>query len=162
MNGEFNATTLAAAINLVYALKTKQISVVGLNTNARLEPLEMAEFVARHPQIRRSISLAKNLSSLAPPSMIGAAHFVASELDLIQADAFLESLNTGQNLEAGNPILLLRERFIQNKGTIAKLHTNYLFALTIKAWNAYHAGTQIKNLRLRTDGPNPEPFPTPI
>ena len=162
MRGETNANTLSASIILIHALKTNQIAFASTNANCRLEPAEMEAFLADHPRLRDSVSLSTTLKGLVSQSMLAAVHFLASEINQNQADAFFESLHTGANLSAGHPILALRERFIQNKGATAKAHTNYLFALTIKAWNAYRTGAKTKILYLRADGPNPEPFPTPI
>jgi len=162
MGGEKNANTLSASIILIHALKTNQIAFASTNSNCRLEPAEMEAFLADHPRLRDSVSLSTTFKGLVSQSMLAAVHFLASEINPSQADAFFDSLHTGVNLSEGNPILALRERFIHNKGAIAKAHTNYLFALTIKAWNAYRTGAKTKILYLRTDGLNPEPFPTPI
>jgi hypothetical protein len=162
MRGETNGNTLSASIILIHALKTKQIGFASTNLNCRLEPAEMEAFLADHPRLRDSVSLSTTLKGLVSQSMLAAVHFLASEINPSQADAFFESLQTGANLSPGNPILALRERFIQNRGATSKLHTNYLFALTIKAWNAYRTGTNMKVLYLRTEGAIAEPFPTPI
>lgn len=68
-------------------------------------------------------------------------------------------LITGANLEAGSPVLALRNTLfeINRRG----VHSDYMSrrriaGLTVKAWNRWRDGENVKQLRFASS----EPFPT--
>lgn len=75
-------------------------------------------------------------------------------------DEFFALLESGSNLDATSPILMLRNRLIGNASSRTKLAVRDVVALFIKAWNLYRIGGSVQNLRWRRDGAKPEAFPT--
>jgi hypothetical protein len=70
---------------------------------------------------------------------------------------FLEKLSSGNNLSDGDPILLLRNRIIDDMSNIAKLSATIKLALTIRAWNHFRDGKTLKILQHSTQGDFPIP-----
>lgn len=73
------------------------------------------------------------------------------------ANEFFNCVETGANLSAGSPIILLRNRLISAKTnrqeTISRL---YMYALTFKAYKLFRDGAEVRNLWVRFDGDSPE------
>lgn len=78
---------------------------------------------------------------------------------------FFKTLETGENLELGNPIYVIRQQLIamnaRTTATRAKPPPAHQIALLIKAWNAYRDGAYVSNITWRSGGLKPEPFPEP-
>lgn len=97
-------------------------------------------------------------------AVIGLAWILFRELDVEKADLFMDALKEGTDLKNGNPILVLRDRFIDlkvdkqinKKGTIPN---EIPLALMIKAWNKWRVGSTISKI---TWDPSREQYPLPI
>ena len=93
----------------------------------------------------------------------GILYYRFSQIDQEDADDFFGKLRSGAGLERGNPILALRDRLIAMKAqTNNRASAVLMAALTIKAWNAYRNGDEVRLLRWSAGGANPESFPEPI
>lgn len=80
-------------------------------------------------------------SSVAALAMIDAGHTVHEVSD------FWESVKVGAGLDEGDPILTLRNKLSFNSGSNAKLSTNILLMLCVKAWNAHIMGERLYQLK---------------
>lgn len=78
---------------------------------------------------------------------LSSMHFILSELNSEKANDFCWSLITGERLEKGNPIYVLRAKLIHDLASTAKLRPVIKTALIIKAWNYYIKNKEIKLLR---------------
>tara|TARA_Y100000310_G_scaffold271664_1_gene286271 strand:+ start:728 stop:1858 length:1131 start_codon:yes stop_codon:yes gene_type:complete len=74
------------------------------------------------------------------------------------SDQFWADLETGVNLEQGDPVLTLREQLMRDRAD-KKFNKLSLVAMVIKAWNYRMRGRRIKDVRWRSSGANAEPFP---
>lgn len=93
----------------------------------------------------------------------GILYYVFSSIDQEDADDFFSKLETGESLERGNPILVLRETLLRLRTSVkGQVASGYTAALTIKAWNKYRNGEEATMLRFTPGGANPEKFPEPI
>lgn len=73
------------------------------------------------------------------------------------ASEFFRLLNSGAGLEAGSPVLLLRERLAESKSDKKQeMSKHYALALICKAYKLFREGAHIKQLRVRIDGDSPE------
>jgi hypothetical protein len=64
--------------------------------------------------------------------------------DRLKIEDWLEGLRTGADLHAGDPRLLLRERFNGGFVTLGQVNKrDQQYALIVKAWNAYAGGTTL-------------------
>lgn len=78
--------------------------------------------------------------------------------DKARAAEFWDVVKTGITNDAQNPARQLRERLFADALAKAKLPSDEKFALMLKGWLQFRAGTRTANLRFRT-GANGEDFP---
>ena len=94
------------------------------------------------------------------PAHFGFLHWVFSGIDPSDAEDFLGAVVSGTHSREKDPAWKLRERLLASR----QEHTDrpwVVVPLACKAWNFYRAGEDIKLLRIRTGGNNPESFPEP-
>lgn len=81
----------------------------------------------------------------------GAVMYVLVGIDVSKAETFQQGLQTGENLRADSPILLLRNRYQWMISTArrggSRIPTRIIAALMIKAWNAFYDERPIKLLK---------------
>lgn len=94
-----------------------------------------------------------------PGAILGALHYLFTEKDGEDCDAFYARLGDGSGLAADDPIFCLRRRFLDFGQAKMTPTRNEVAAITIKAWNAYREGRPMKVLTYRSGGASPEPFP---
>ena len=92
--------------------------------------------------------------------LMAVLHCMAWRLHAEQADVFFDMLDTGVGLfDKCHPAYVLRKRLMDNLGGKARLPITEVAALTIKAWNAFAQGRQVRALRWIAEGDTPESFP---
>lgn len=92
-------------------------------------------------------------------------YWLFQEIDAEDAEFFWDRLQDGAALDVGNPIYALREMFAREAraaGTRERMRADIAAALTIKAWNAFREGREIKLLAFKVGGAHPETFPEPV
>lgn len=92
-------------------------------------------------------------------------YWLFSIIDAEDCEFFWDRLVDGQGLELGNPIYALREMFRRESmaaSTRDRMRADVAVALTIKAWNAYRKGEEVKLLHFKVGGAHPEKYPEPI
>ena len=152
VGGYYNAVAAAARIACVYT-KFRDIS-----TSPELQPTrqDLVEFVGKYPGIVESVRWNhQKENKWCRPKITAAWHFLCGVRHPIERDAFFTDLALGANLRQHQPVLTLRQRLIEDKGSRAKLPSNVLSAFFVKAWNAELHGQPLKLLRWRSD----EAFP---
>lgn len=163
MRGENNYKSLASAINAYWQLTN--IGAVGPSSGHYPTPTSGLRFLERHPNIRHSVSLANRVKERPvkyPAGLAGALHYAFAEKSPDDADAFWMRLADGSGLTTGDPLFALRERMISDAtrgASVQGMGTRYRAAITIKAWNAWMNGDELKLLKWRPGGANPEAFP---
>lgn len=163
IRGYANANALAAAANYAIPLIEKGLP----QTSTRKPSIPAAvRFVEANPSLGEvSAPLAERLRhSVALPAGPGAAlHFVFSLIDPADALDFFTRATKGEGLYEGDAIFALRQ--ILSPTALAKrshrhsLPMHVRIAYTIKAWNAYRTGVEVKMLRWAPGGASPERFP---
>jgi hypothetical protein len=118
---------------------------------------QITAFVAKHYEtLKLSVPMARKTMPFIPGGTGAALHFILARIDRDMADAFFESLSTGESLRKTNPILTLRNRLtLRGPGALPR---PYIFAIVIKAWNAHRLGHPIHLLKWLDD----ESMPVPI
>ncbi len=104
--------------------------------DGRLEDIQLA--------VTRS---SRGLTGILPRSVSGPLYYLFYKLDPESADAFFDRLRDGVELASKSPILMLRNRLMEDRTRIAKLPILDKAALTIKAWNAVRSGKPMGVLR---------------
>lgn len=99
------------------------------------------------------------------PRIAALLYYTLGSIDFEAATYFFEKLENPTYLGETDPIYVLRrklERMRDNRREGDRNNLKLVTALTIKAWNKYRKGEQIKDLRFTFGGANPEVFPKPI
>ena len=132
-------------------------------------PIEAKQIIQAHPGLQDWVRIADQLKKVGIPGGVGmwAGHlYWLSLLDDTadeDAKAFAQDLATGTNLEANDPILVLRNKLLATPRPIRQLYTmTQISALIIKAWNSYRKGEPMTQLKWSQGGARPEPFPKPV
>lgn len=93
------------------------------------------------------------------PGMLASIGYQLAKQHNTEAKLFFSYLVDGTDLKAGDPILMLRERFRDNKVGVERIPSANIAAVTVKAWVAWMRGEQPRILRWRGSGPKAEEFP---
>lgn len=124
---------------------------------------EIVELLEMHPGIVTAVdAVRRRFEKMMPPSIAAMAYYNAARISGAESAAtFFEQVETGVNLSAGDPALVLRNRLL---GLNAHHHQSrpdcrVVLALVIKAWNAYFRGEKLTLLRWRNVGDGAEMFP---
>lgn len=158
---EKNTSALSATIAMVWREEQGDIRRLSIQPTSE----EAQDVLVRHPGIRDAVNwvVAKNVVRVIHPRLAGYCFFRFAELDADAAMTFFQDLQSGAGLQRGDPVLLLRNRLLDNKGAKSQLKVDEVLALTIKAWNGRRAGRPVFVLswkEARADGTKGEPFPT--
>lgn len=160
LNGETNYLTLAGALGVLWQYEHGGLRAY--NTKPTFQ--QLLQLLEKNPDLRVSVRTGHRIGATLKfsPSVASVAHWALFRIDATDAQFFFDRLADGANLTENDPIRRLREVLLQNAMSKAKFSSTHLFALLIKAWNAYRQGRQVRALRWRIGGANPEDFPTPI
>lgn len=155
--GESDTRRLAAALTFVGKYEAGAMR----NRGFVLTPMQVEDLLVKHHGIRDSVKYINELGSLPLSFSIAAGvHYLTAQADKKLADDVFKMIATGAGMEAGHPILLLRERLIENKNSrVGKLDATHVAALVIKAINHAMRGERPAFIRFRAGGENAEAFP---
>ncbi len=166
LNGEPMPRTLAGAIAQLSQYRQK--GEVGRTIGAIYPTTPQAlALLNENPRLRDSLEYGARVKQHLrgyPPTIASALHYIFAEIDRDDADDFWHRVALGVDLKENDPIWHLRGAADQNSAprTNGKGLGSYrLAALTIKAWNAYRKGAEIKRLRWSTGGSSAEAYPKP-
>lgn len=168
IRGEKNATRLASIITKVYTARRYGIRAAasgGHTTAATIR--ERLDWFERDPQwIRDLLGPARAVQQKAkyPGAALVAALMVTFDgIDPDDSEFFWSRMEDGLHLDSeSHPIYVLRAALKTLADNVrGERNERYLAAITIKAWNAFRAGDEIRQLRYRPGGAKPEPFPEP-
>lgn len=156
-NGEVNANALAAAIAWLWRYKNGYIKE-GRWANPRTK--ESISLLHANEEMRESVHFIGKHSKMIPPSIAVCLHFLFRKKSREDADVFFARLFDGDGITKGNHtsgILLLKNTLTANMAsTRERFAPTYTWAITVKAWNAFHGRKVLKSLRF---SPGTEEFP---
>ena len=122
---------------------------------------EILDMVSSTPELEDSAvavyTIAGGHSKLLTPAISTYLHYRFGQIDGEWRDLFFHGLYVGAGLKAKSPILLLRNRLIDNLANATKLTASARTALAIKAWNALIEDRPIAMLKFSG---KKEKFPT--
>jgi hypothetical protein len=126
-------------------------------------PQQILGVLDRHPDIRECLASAQELVRYhvpGPPSIYAALRYLFGLVDEKDAADFFGKLALGTDLGALNPLYALRRLLVLASTNPAEHKPRPWFAaVTIKTWNAYRRGDEVKAVVWRSGGANPEAFP---
>ena len=160
LRGETNSVILGALLRRALMWDMGQYRNTGAHTPTNTECLT---FLAEHPECRNSASVAATLRKPAalPASILALTHWAFTRIDTEDSRFFFERLGGGHGLPQYHPILALRKKAREVSEGPGRVPEDMLLAFVIKAWNAYRDGEEVRLLRFRPGGAQPEKFPTP-
>lgn len=154
IQGELNTNVLAAALAWIERYFTGRVLPPARFTNSQVLAL-----MEKYPGVQRSIAISRPVRRFAPHSLISGCHYLFSMVDADEADRFFQDVDRGENLTAGDGALLLRERYLNIKTAKGRMPSEFLMAITIKAWNLRRRGIKGGVLKFAYDHKTKEAFP---
>lgn len=121
-------------------------------------PHEAAELHSTTPHIEEHVAVGKKVvAAIGGGSAFYAfMHWLLSHKSQRQADEFFEKLATGAGLNAGDPVLLLRNEIVAQQKKRAKSNvTADTYAMFVNAWNAMRRGRPLQRLKGTYNGQVP-------
>lgn len=158
LRGEKNHIMLAAILVLKWRYDNNK-----LRTNERPSIPQALTTLKRHPKLRDDgVQAAQRMRTRfkIAQSVAGVAFYQFTKISREDAERFWDQLLTGENLQEGDAIYVLR-RWLQTQNIRVAGRANPImqFAMLIKAWNAWREGRFIQAISWRpTTG---EEFPVP-
>ena len=146
--GEINTNVLAAAIRAHFSYFVP--SRVGCEASA----VQLFECLKENPAIRfwaQKYVASKPVKRRFPAPLAGLLAVASARYGTEKMEVFFDQLETGIGLTAGDPALLLRERFADAKAKSLTMSRKQQDAFIIKAINAFIQGRKIGVLRLKSD-----------
>lgn len=172
LRGEKNSTQLASLARAVYLADQLGMEAAAQND---LKPTrgEIISFIDQTPQLADVLAASRAFRSqsgdmltssmsgdMLTSSMFASLWWTFAHIDTDAADRFFMSLASGANLQADDPILILRNTLMaqpHKAGRSTRDNRVRIAALTIKAWNKWRKGKPLRQLKFSAG----ESFPTP-
>jgi hypothetical protein len=158
LRGEQNAAMLGSVSRKIWMWERgdKRFSAKESPTTPELYAL-----VDKYPGLRRSADVAVRVYHTfryIPPSVVGAAHHLASRTAPDEAAWFFEALGTGAELSLKHPVLTLRNKAMTDKNAKTEVTDGRHLAQVLTAWNAVRDGKKTLGvIRIDPDNPVVEP-----
>lgn len=145
-----HAAVIAAAARAVLAFRLRPALNI-TQARALITNKEVLDEVSRdeeYQQVAPQIAAIRRAARITPVPLM-AVHVLASRnVDPDRASLWLSGLETGEELVKGDPRLALRNRWIQDTGHPIRGAAQQ-WVITVKAWNAWVAGSEVRQLRWR-------------
>jgi hypothetical protein len=146
IHGETNPQNLSTALMWLHLYEHKNM----LKREARTVQ-DVIRCLERNPKLRRSVDFARTLrGSICSKGLIAFAHYIfRQKATLSDVETFFMRLSEGVMLKKGEPVLVLRNRLLDNKRTRlgrGKLRALDILAMIFKAWRHHVAGEKIERL----------------
>lgn len=157
---ETDPVKLAAAVRQVHFYRQSGLfGLTGPDANPTIA--ELIDTYLTESNLKESILVANRVthssSVKASVGVMTALHYIFSEIDPENADAFFERLADGAMLEKTDAIMHVRKYLSSDdRPRLVKIQA----AVLIKAFNFWREGKPTMSLRWRAGGAHPEKFPT--
>lgn len=169
LEGEKDSTHLAALTSMLYYYEKGNrgqnlTNFANWNGNRAQHSQLLAFFQEHAEELRGCLPEAKaaHRGTYAPIRVTAFANLLFRRIDKADAEGFMKALASGVGLENESPILLLRQRLVNDygkKNAVSRPQSWVVLALIIKAWNFWRGGESIKQLVFKSGGVSKELFP---
>lgn len=153
--GHPQAQTLASALRWFWRYEHQCMT----SASIALLDYELPAYLAQHPSVVRSLSWGLSLKALVPPGVATMLHLLMQAKDPALAKTVFLGLAQGLELQATDPIYLVRERFLHERKELYHVAVCARAAAIVHAWNCRRTGQPMKPLMLTWRGDNAA-FPT--
>lgn len=149
---------LAAALTFAWRWENGQVQGNNSGGKSSLTPHQIAILAKRFPDMVEHVDACQ--SQKASLSWMRRGHvsffrWATFRVNKAKAEAFWNSVESGENLSYGSPAFAFRERMIAEAGKIGRSPAPYLLALGIRAWNAHYRGEKMTRVQQRASDPFP-------
>lgn len=124
--------TLASAVRWLWRYEH------GMVECGPMRPDEANELLEQNPAVHHAVEVARGLTGhqkLLHPGMLGFLIYECGRTDEDAAETFWTAVVAGEQLKRDSAAYRLHQRLIKNLGAVAKVPSDTLCALAIKAWN---------------------------
>lgn len=143
IQGVKNGRNIAAALRWVYRYEHEQM----MNAHPNVTDDELADTIDDHPTIIDSLAFGVKAHTLAAPGMVTALHYLCSKQSKGVANDFFWKFASGEHLESGDVIMILRDRFLRGRArgqTRMILRDEQKAPMIAMAWNIIRKEGYIK------------------
>lgn len=160
LRGEKNAKRVASIVSAIWSFEESGIPEAE-SRSVTPTPQQLLEVFNRHLGIRETVKALNETLPGIPPATHGALLYLFSKVHRDDATFFFDRYKDGVGLEAGSPILTLRNRLVAEsaRGGSNDLKRTVRVAFIVRAWNAYRDGERLLRLQWKPGGAHPEKFP---
>lgn len=146
--GEANSHVLAVACGVVWRWEQAGEART-IDWKKAPHRSELFDVLERHPGIRDYSRRVTTFAPLVSSGLVAALWYLFARRDSILADAFFDALKTGANLKEDDPVWVLRERLIRDRGEKAggRDRMERTADLIIRAWNHTRQGSRIAKMQ---------------
>lgn len=166
LHGYGNSTALGGVVRILERSERVGLQAAAVDTGSKAGTVTTGQCLARlraEPELTELTTWARRFGPVGLPTRIAAlAAYTFNSIDEEDSADFFEKLLEGAGLEAGNPVLVLRNTLLGLRTGKGDPSPEYVLALTITAWNKYRRGLEASYLRYRPGGAHPTRFPEPV
>ena len=108
---------------------------------------EIFEVLEKYPKLEEGINRYHALRAFMSPGLGAALVYILTERDHTMAELFFESLVTGLNLKATDPVYALRERLIKDRQQNPRPPASLTAEMVLRAWHATKKGEQLTRMQ---------------
>ncbi len=163
MSGKYEyASDLAGAIQNLWRISNDYEKTMPVAQKPTVP--QLLEFFEVHPHLvdstRTSVDVAKVLKGLSRGWLMP-YHYIMSTVDPEAADEFFSKLESGAEIQPGDPVHALREKIFANASATKPESTVVVAGWLVKAWEADRAGKSLtkQTLKYLYTGARAEDFP---
>lgn len=152
IRNEIHGRPLAAALRIIWCYSNSITPGAGKGPS----PTSLLALLEEYPSIRDSVRPALAAMPLLPHGCGIALHYLMNQVSSSKADRFIAAIGDATLSADFKPVHHLREVLGSLRGQGGNRKQSYLLAVTIKSWNAFQTGA---DLRLLKYAPDRESFP---
>lgn len=160
MRGEANTVILATSLRHHWRWVSDEHSTEARSNATHAELMSSLE---RNPSLRIIVPYAAKIYQAVglPAGLAGAMTHQLRMIDAEHMRGFFEEVLSGELLEHGSPTLTLRNWLLTQRSNTGgrRPYQSIYHAVTVKAWNAWVNGVDLRQLKWKKGGMRPEAFP---
>ena len=149
-----NAAVMSSILSYINVFEAGLDLTAGASKVVRTASLILERYKSNPDYYNSLASLAKRyykVCSFLTPAEYGLIYHVLAKKSSQCAEEFLDKLSTGTNLNADDPIYVLRQRLFQYKTGKLNPSIKLKLGLVFVAWNFYRKGTNVQRLRFNAN-----------
>lgn len=161
IRNESNAPILAAAVGWLYRLHENQVRGTSMQQTTYPTIKQGISILENNPGLREGVAVGSRINARLriPGGLMAALFYEFSLRGQHDAEIFAERLLSGAELEANDPIYILRESALRYADERPKPTQPMYAAIIVKGWNAYREGRTVSRLWWSPGGARRERFP---